>query len=455
MYNPRDIDIIPPLVQQYPPLGLMYLASHLAINRIDVKILDACVLSLSPEQVANEILNKDVSYVGFYTTMFNLWSVKRSIDILRDKSNVTIILGGPHVTHFPKAIQELRADFGVIGDGEIALVELLQCLMDGDMERTKYVPNVVQYINGRVVIPHVRSIDNLDDLRFPDRYAVQPHLYSTPLHPGKMTTMVTSRGCPFDCFFCGLPNKNSFRRRSQKNAVQEVFEIIDQGYNYIEIKDDIFTLHKEWVLDFCSMLAGNKHSIAWGCETRADCVDFPLMMEMKKAGCTNIKFGIEAGSDRVRNGILGKQLKRHAIVRAFEDAKRVGLATMGYFILGSPSETHEEIRETMMLANEIDPDYAEFHLMFPIAGSRCFKQMLQNGVLREDVFEKIAIGGRLPLCVSDNIDEAELIRCRKMAYRSFYFNPRRLMRYVRTSEGVKGLLKKAKAGHAILWQMMR
>ncbi len=435
-------------VQRYPPLSLAYLASYIK-KVFSVNIIDGAAEDLSNEEIVKKIEKEKPKFIGIYVTSFSLNQVKDLISKIKASSKAIIILGGPHLTYYPDSLRELNADFGIKGEGERPFFELLSKL--SKKEDITEIKGLVFFKNKKIISnPIDKTQLDLNKLPFPDRKELPNNKYFSPLHSGKVTTMITSKGCVFDCIFCALPNKRSYRERSPENVVEEIKEIVSQKFDYIEIQDDLFTLNRARIKKICELIIKNKLKIEWGCETRADMVDYALLRLMRKAGCTNIKFGIESGTERVRNEIIGKRLSNMAILKAFEGAKKVEMMTIAYFMIGLPTETYEEIKETIKFAINMDPDYAEFHIPLPIPGSRLYELALKEKKIDSKVWKKAAADNKIGMYCSNKIDMNELVNIRKKAYLKFYLRPKKILKEFKRIKSFNDLILRFKIGLTLI-----
>jgi radical SAM superfamily enzyme YgiQ (UPF0313 family) len=430
-------------IQCYPPLGLAYLAASLRNFKIPVEILDSSVLNIDEKRTA-KILNKSSpKVVGVYVTSFTLHQVSKIIKEIKDKINSTIIVGGPHITHYPNSIFTLDADYGIVGDGEKSLVHFMQNFGKKKIFKTD---GLIYSKNGKIFINPKKEIEKIDSLPFPARDMLPNKKYYSPLHGGKITTMVTSRGCPFDCIFCGLPNKKSYRKRNPKNVIEEIELLVKNGFEYVEIEDDCLTLDKKRIEEICKLIIKKKLKINWGCETRADLVDKKLLILMKRAGCTNVRYGIESGDERIRNEIIGKKISNIQIKEAMKNMKKIGLTSVCYFMFGNPTETKKTMQNTLDFALELDPDYADFHLPIPIPGSRLFEIAINEGKISRNVWDNVIKGDSIPVYVSNTIELFEMINMQKLAYKSFYTKTHRIIKTIMKIKNIDDLALKINTG---------
>ena len=428
-------------IQCYPPLGLAYLASSLEKSNIPVNIIDARALNIDEEMTAKMLKDLSPKIVGIYVTSFSLPYVYNLIEEIKNKMNAKVIVGGPHITHYPQSASKLNADYGIIGDGEESLVNFMKRYGQSRVWKTR---GLVYFKNKKMFVNPQKIIKNLDMLPFPSRDMLPNKRYSSPLHKGKITTMVTSRGCPFDCIFCGLPNKRSYRRRSPKNVVKEIELLVKEGFEYMEIEDDCLTLERERIIKICELIIRKKLKIDWGCETRVDFVDKKLLRLMNRAGCTNIRYGIESGNEKIRCEIIGKKISNVEIKKVVRDMKDEDLFTVAYFMFGHPTETLRDMKRTLDFALEINPDYVDFHLAMPIPGSRLFEIAIKEGKIKEDIWDEVMNGAPIPLYVPNGVDLSEMIELQRTAYKTFYSRPSYIIKTIIEIKSMDGAISRMK-----------
>jgi len=180
-----------------------------------------------------------------------------------------------------------------------------------------------------------------------------------------------------------------------------------------------------------------------------------LIKTMKKAGCHNIRFGIEAGNARVRNDVVKKRLDETDIVNAFKWCREAGVETMAFFMLGHPTETLADMRETVSLSKRIKPTYADFAVPVPIPGSELFDMMVASGKLEADAWERVINGAPVPMHIPDNVTLEELATLRRKAYRSQYLTPQQIMYQLRSIRTPADLLNKLRAALSVLRSSQR
>ena len=286
-----------------PFLGLMYIASVL-LKEADckVEILDCQVEELNYENVRKEIVRRKPDLVGMTAMSFTLVDNLKVAQIAKETdNNIKVILGGPHPHIFPEETINLpNIDFLVLGEGEETVVELMKHI--GNIKKLKETKGIVFKDHGRVINTGLRPlIMDLDKVPFPARALTHYKKYSSLLAKRTpITTMETSRGCPYKCIFCDRPHLGKvFRARSPKNVVDEIEECVNMGIKEILIYDDTFTINRQRVIDICKMIIEQKLDIGWDIRARVNTVDRELLHLMRKAGCQRIHYGVEAGNSSI------------------------------------------------------------------------------------------------------------------------------------------------------------
>ena len=408
----------------YPPIGLAYLASVLRENGVNVKIIDAKSLNMSHKEVAESVQEEMPDIVGVTVFTLNLRSALnlcREIKTLCPSTNIA--LGGPHIhPQHQEVIKEDSVDFCVRGEGEITLLELVNALSNGgDLERIKGI--TFKKGDETVTTPERPFIKDLDTLPFPARDLLPNHLYAG--FEGSFTLMTASRGCPFKCHFCAVPQFWPIhRRRSVANVLDELEHVSKvHNINYVRFTDEVFLLNKRWVVELCQGMVkrGLNERIRWSCDGRADVVSQDVLQEMKRANCSIIAYGIEFGNQRILD-FSGKGTKIAQIHKAIEMTKEAGISTHGLFMIGYPTETKETIEDTIALIRNLDTSSADFAIVTPFPGTRLYDYCKENNLLRTDDWEEYNYHhpekGIIRL---DGITDDELLGLYEKASREFYF----------------------------------
>lgn len=322
-------------------------------------------------------------WTTFAASAFKIASLCKEYD-----KTMPVIVGGPHITIKCDEVMRIcpDVDFLVRGEGEETFLELVEKLQDRDevkIKRLRNIKGIVFRENGQIIHNSDREfIQELNALPFPARDLL---LNKGSYNSEDMGLLMTSRGCPYNCSYCATGIwKRKIRYRSIDNVIDEIkFVINAYRTQQFTIKDDTFTVNRKRVLEFCDKLIKENLNINWDCNTRVDVVDGELLKKMKAAGCNSIKVGIETGSQRV----LGLINKRTTLSQAREAARlfrKVGIYWTGYFMMGLPSETKEEIYQTRKFMKELKPDFASLSVYEPFPGTDLFEIGIDRGLVQSD-----------------------------------------------------------------------
>ena len=439
-----------------PPLGLMYLAGYLKkYSSYDVKILDCQVEELNYQNLKEKILQESPDVIGITTMTFTLIDVIKTAQLVKQiNPNIKTVLGGPHVNIYPNETMTIKEiDFLILGEGEEPFKDLLDNIHK--IENLYQIKGIVFRDKGRIVNTGERElIENLDSIPFPDRKLLPYKKYFSIISSNSpITTMFTSRGCPFKCLFCDRPHLGKvFRARSAKNVVDEMEECQEIGIKEIFIYDDTFGVDRQRVLDICSEIRNRNLAISWDVRTRVDTVDEEVLKAMGKANCQRIHYGVEAGTEKILK-VLRKGVNLKQIEKAFKITKKVGIETIGYFMIGSPKETKEDILQTIKLAKKLNPDFIHVSITTPFPATDLYYLGLEKKILPYDYWQKFAENPKntfVPFVWEENLTKDELFKLLKYAYRSFYFQPKFIIKKLLKLKSLKELRSKTKAALQLL-----
>ncbi|HII71281.1 TPA: radical SAM protein [Candidatus Woesearchaeota archaeon] len=460
LINPPDLtplgSEVPEIVNEErghnPPLGLLYVAAYLIENskgsKHKVKVLDASVEGLGFEDIKERIANLRPDIIGMTAMSFTLLDCLKIADIAKkiDK-DVKVVLGGPHVNLYPEESLSIEnIDFLVLGEGERPFLELVE-----NIENPAKVDGIGFKQDGKIHLNQkLPLIEDLDEIPFPARHLTPYRKYNSLL--GKhdiVTTMITSRGCPYKCLFCDRPHLGKvFRARSAENVFQELKECVDMGINEFLIYDDTFTIDRKRVVDICNLIIKGGLDISWDIRARVNTVDYKLLKLLKKAGCERIHYGVEAGNPEILK-VLRKGITKEQVREVFKMTKKAGIQILAYFMIGSPRETEETIQETIDFAKELEPDYVHFTITTPFPGTELYFMGLKEGLIKKDVWREFArnpTSDFVPPLWEENLTREELIRLLKKAYKEFYTRPSYILKRLVKVRSLGEFKRKAKAG---------
>jgi len=367
-------------VFRFPPLGIGYIASALKTAGHDVHVLDCTFLKR--KEALTKALAVKATVTGIYCMASmvenSFWFARR----LRVHCRL-LIAGGPMPSCDPVGFLD-HFDVVVRGEGEQTMVELLRA--HGEGSDLQNVAGIVfkrkgeAFAENRAIYSTAQRpfVEDLDRIAFPAREMLPNARY---IRYGKrkygfsITTVMSTRGCPFHCEFCSnVVFGGSYRERSPGNVVDEIEEALKLGYDRISFADDVFTMNPQRVLEVCEEIRTRGLRFQWECLGRVDTLDFPLALAMKKAGCMRIYFGIESGSDAILK-LMHKKITIDMARSAVEAASRAGLQVGAFFILFYPGDTHETVLQTLRFALSLPVDYLGLTLPFPLPGTALFKRV--------------------------------------------------------------------------------
>lgn len=432
-----------------PPLNLLYIATAIKeMTKHHVEILD-CQLNDIHQGNIIEKINHPYDVVGISAwTDFWYQAITMAKKLKEKYPNTHIVMGGPHVNIFPKEVLEFDpVDSIIVGDGEIPMVGLLNKL-SSNVKNNDQIPGVYfQGIKYKDYVPYI--CEDLDKLPIPDRKLLPFEKYTSVLsHEKYITSMITSRGCPYSCVFCKLKFQKPVRR-SAENVIKE-FEIIHRlGIREIEIYDDTFNLDHQRTIDICKGILDNKIEMKWSIRDRVDRVREDVLAYLKKAGCCRIHLGIESGSNKII-----KNIKKHVSIEqarnAVSLAQKYNFIILTYFMYGLPGETLSDAEQTLNFALELDTDYAEFAITIPYPGTELYETALKSGVIPSHYWIEFTKNPtpsfRIPYLIENFISREEIMKIRDLSIRKFYFNPRYMIREFLKARSLDELYRKAKMG---------
>nr|MQY69885.1 radical SAM protein [Bacillota bacterium] len=439
-----------------PPLGLLYLASYIRkYTDYEIEVLDAIVEELNYSGIERRIEEIKPDVVGIQAMSFTLIDALLCAKVVkRIDGDIPVIFGGPHPTIFPQETINLKeVDYVVVGEGEVIFKELIENV--NNPQKLRETRGLVYKEKGRIIDTGTRNfIEDLDSIPFPSR-ELTPYkkYYSLIAKRSPITTMITSRGCPYRCLFCDRPQLGKrFRARSAENVVDEMEECLKMGIKEILIYDDTFTVNRQRVLDICSEILKRRLKIIWDIRARVDNVDREMLQRLKEAGCERIHYGVEASNQRILD-ILRKEITLEQVKKAFRLTKEAGISTLAYFMFGSPGETEEEIRNSIKLAKELKPDFAHFSITTPFPSTDLYRLGLKEKILKGDYWKKFSQNPEkdfIPQVWEENLSQEELMTLLKSAYRSFYVRPSYILKELTKVKSLKEFRRKIKAGLGVV-----
>ena len=412
------------LAPSAPALGIAYIAAVLEQNNISVNLLDARGEFLGINEIITEVKEYLPEIVGITCTtpMFGI-SVEIAKAIKAFSSDILVVMGGPHIAPTPVETIEKYPDIDVtvFGEGEYSMLELAQGKNLEDIKGIAYRKN------GQVVVNAPREpIENLDSIPFPSRHFYNLNNYHQPMHEvyGRpLTTMLTSRGCPFNCSFCS--SKVTFGRRvrfrSAENVLAEIdFLIADYGLQVIKFADDTFTLNLTRLEKICKGL--KERGLPWIANARANTMTKEVLFMLKDSYCKLLLVGVESG-DAENLKWLKKNVTLEQMREAFKWTNKLKIDTIATFIFGTHLETKETAQKTIDFAKEIKPTYANFFVLSPYPGTEACEVMKQGGMMAINDWTEVKSPKYQDYIINHpRFTKQDFRAIQKRAYREFYYN---------------------------------
>jgi anaerobic magnesium-protoporphyrin IX monomethyl ester cyclase len=371
---------------RFPPLGIAYVAASLREAGHEVRLLDCTFLSR--DEAVTQAFAAPADVVGVYCMATMEQDCLGFARALRGRCGL-LVAGGPLPTCEPATFLQ---DFDVVvrGEGEQTMLEVLAAHEAG--ADLACVPGVVCRPRpgapaggaagpegGPAACAPLRAFAvDLDRIPFPARALLPNRRYvefGRKSYGYSITTVMSTRGCPFRCEFCSnVVFGDSYRERTPRNVVDEIEEVLALGYDRISFADDVFTLNRRRVREICEEIGRRGLQFSWECLGRVDTFDLETARTMKSAGCFRIFFGIESGNDMVLR-LMDKQITTAQAREAVMTAHQAGLEAGAFFIVCYPGETDDTVLDTLRFATSLPLDYLGLTMPYPLPGTALFSRV--------------------------------------------------------------------------------
>ena len=415
---------------ELPPLGIAILAAITRKNKYETKILDAVALKLTIEETVRKILEFNPEFLAITSTTISIFNAAKVAERIREQNkDIIIVLGGPHITAAPEETMKKFKEFdvGVIGEAEDTIIELLYFL-DNKFQLDRVKGLIIRKGNNFRITEPRSYIEDLDSLPFP-AWDLLPDLlkYYQPaadsLHRSPATLLITSRGCPGQCIFCDRSVfGNNIRGYSADYVIDMIKYLIkNYGIKDLFIEDDNFLALKNRLREICLRIINERIDITFSIMGRIDMIDDETLMLLKRAGCWQINYGLESGSNEILK-IINKNITAEKSMKALELTKKHGIRIKGLFMIGNFGETRETIAQTIDFIKKAPID--EFHMtcFTPFPGAQSYALASKYGTYDPD-WRKVSMFAADNF-VPNGFTKEEIGEYYKKCWRAFYLRPK-------------------------------
>lgn len=429
--NIRICLVNPPLGGAYPPLNITYLAAYLrkyGSQEYDLRIVDGNVA----KDMLKAIKEFNPHIVGFTALSPQIThAVKLSCGIREERKDILQVIGGVHVNADTKnTLQKGSFDLAVLGEGENTFLEIVEQFADeGRLPKDK-IPSIdgVAFLEGDEIVytKSRKQIENLDSIPFPARELLEIEFYLNKRFAlrgsvqSRLATVMCARGCPYSCIFCctGFVFKK-VRDFSVNYTVSEVEEVVGRfGARMVYFYDDTFIVNKKKIYELCQLMIkrGLHKKVRWTAQARANLIgwdDLDLLKLMKKAGCIQVEYGFESGSQRILGLLKENLVTVEDNQRAIDVTHGAGLRVLGTFIVGTLGETREELKQTIYFINKNlkKLGYFQTFIATPYPGTKLYQMCKEKKLILEDYFaeeeKRARVSGRV--VYNDAVSSKEVI----------------------------------------------
>lgn len=446
-------DFVRHVTNRSPSLGLLYLASSVREHGYQPQIIESDIENLAPDQVADRIVRERPEFVGITLFTVGVWQAAQIARRIRYHLPATrIIVGGPHISSMGMETMQRFAEFdaAVVHEGEHVLPQLLDCYrLKLDLSTVKGI--IRRDREGVKKTPPAPVINDLDSLPMP-AWELLPGFPQTFLpaifdYPrGPVATLAASRGCPFLCKFC---DTSTFGAKVRANSPEMVFRMMQHlnrnyGIRHVQFVDDLFLASRIRTGRLCDLIIENGLNMTWSCTARVDTVKPDILKRMKQAGCWEISFGLETGSNELLQS-MDKAARVELSEQAVNWTADAGIRCKGLFMLGYPGENRKTIEQTRAFVRRLPMTTMNLSKFTPYPGSPIYREIYGTNI-RDDHWEKM--NGMNFVWAPEDLSVDELDAEYQNILKSFYRQHRIMHKYAML--GIRHPLHLARLGRFLL-----
>ena len=397
-----------------PPLELASMAATLSGKGYEVKIIDSNVENCQNDDIYRIVEEYEPQVIIATLSLPTLYKDCSFLKEIRRYSSAKVLAktGIAYKPILEEILKKSSADLCIYGECDINIDEIIT---GQEKKGTAY------FKDSRLKVEENGVVLNLDELPLPARELLPNEKYRYVLLGDKVTTMQTSRGCPFPCsYYCPYPLVQGRKWRAQ-NPERVVKEIEDVVHNHqikrILFRDATFTLNKSRIEQVCNLITQKKLKVEWWCETRVDCLHFELMKKMKQAGCQGMNIGVETGDPEVleRQAKIGMTFDKLRAIRKI--AQQLGLRLHFLLMIGLPKETKKSLYETYKLICTLRPETIGIAIVTPYPGTPLYAEAKEKNWIETEDWTRF--GGHSPIMHTDNLSSQDVLKALGMIYQGF------------------------------------
>lgn len=410
-----------------PPLGLAYLASIARSQGDDVRIIDSIAMDYTFEDITGQIKKFDPDLVGLTSTTSMIPDAYKVAELAKEyNKEVKTVIGGPHVTFTQEEtlMESPHMDFTVAGEGETSFSNLLLHLKG--KKEIKEVKGISYRDSEKIIVtPPEQLIKDVDSIPLPaiDLLPMEKYKAGTK----RFGTLMTSRGCPYNCIFCSssLQFGKIWRGHSTERVMTELRRLVfDYGIHEIEFLDDTFTLNMKRAVEIAKNIKAENLDIKWSGSARVNLFNEEIAKAMKDSGAHTIYFGIESGNQNTLD-FIGKGIKLQQAVDSVRKGNEAGLHTLGSFIIGFPDDTVYEVKNTIKFSKKVKVKIAQFTIATPYPGTRLWQLAKSQNLIKTTNWRKYTTLN--PVMSLKNFSDKQILGWLGKAYAYFYLRPTYLL----------------------------
>jgi anaerobic magnesium-protoporphyrin IX monomethyl ester cyclase len=365
------------VMRPHPPLGVLYLSSHLKARGFRIGVFDSTFRTI--EDFARVLDTERPPVVGIAVNLMTKRNALRMMAMAK-RAGARVVIGGPDPPHHAESYLSAGADVVVIGEGEQTLEALIPALQSASPDLSSINGIVLKASDGSIVRTVPRALlPDLDSQPYPDRGAIDLPSYLNAWrerHGAGTVSLITARGCPYTCTWCSRSVfGETHRRRSVGNVADEVAGIVDRYHpERLWYADDVFAIHRTWTIDYAKELDRRRIRLPFECISRAERIDDGVAEALASLGCFRVWIGSESGSQRV----LDAMKRRVSVERVREAAatlRRRGIEVGMFIMLGYDGEQMEDLQATVDHLKRTSPDVFLTTVSYPIKGTPYYQQV--------------------------------------------------------------------------------